>query len=239
MQNPMAISINQRSLLLRVCPPQDKHDWPRARIDRLKNGVRELLPPSSLVRISFMRPNCQHSIEQQDPLLRPGFQATVIGHGAIEVYIQFLENVLQGRWSRHSVPNRKAEPMGLADVVIRILTQDHDPDFVERRQFKGREDFLPGRIDGMESGLVGKKAFQIGKIGLGNLTSENRCPGIGKSEHDAPSLTRPARIQTDCVFTVANASGSDLDSGLGRAGRKKIKKMPSTINPQATAKLMR
>ncbi len=77
-QHMMALPIDKTPLLLGMGAPQQEHHPVAAGIDLLDDPVGKGLPPKMSMRVSLTGLHRQHGIEQQYPLLGPGFEETVI-----------------------------------------------------------------------------------------------------------------------------------------------------------------
>ena len=89
----------------------------------------------------------EDGIEQQHALPRPRNQAAVLGLRAAEVVMQLLEDVDEGTGQLDAGEDRKTQAVGLADVVVGILSEDNDTDIREGGQLQSRENVMVGRKD--------------------------------------------------------------------------------------------
>ena len=73
------------------------------------------------MRISLVGADSQNCIQKHHALIRPFFQISVVRHIAAQIVVKLLVNIYQGRGRIHARLDRKAEAMGLAVAVVRIL----------------------------------------------------------------------------------------------------------------------
>lgn len=111
---------DQGFLVLGVFSPQDEDHGGFPLGQEADDVVREPGPAQGLVGIGLRGPNGEDGVEQQHPLVRPLHQISVVGHGAAQVRLQFLEDVHQGRGSGYAGFYGKTETMGLAWPVVGI-----------------------------------------------------------------------------------------------------------------------
>ena len=64
------------------------------------------------------------------------------GNIQTQLGMNFLENILQGGRDSHPGLDRETEPMGLALSVIRVLAENNDLYFPQRRMREGIENIL-------------------------------------------------------------------------------------------------
>ena len=146
LQNQMLRIRQHRSLLLRRTSPEQKNDRTVLRINRFDDCIRKLLPAFSLMGICLMRPHSQHGVQHQHALLRPFFQITVVWNIASQIIMQLLINIDKRRRHLLSRLHRKAKPMRLMLVMIRVLSQNHDLHLAKRRKMKCVENIIRRRI---------------------------------------------------------------------------------------------
>ena len=78
--------------------------------------------------------------------MSPTFQVPVWRRRDTEIVVEFLENVDERwRWF-NSERNRKAKPMCLARVVVRVLSDDYGLDFIDGTIVEGCKNLRSGRI---------------------------------------------------------------------------------------------
>ncbi len=71
----------------------------------------------------------------------------MIGTRNAEIALDLLVDVLQRRRHRHARLHGKAQPVRLAEAVVRVLAEDHHLHRVERRGIERGEDLRPRRKD--------------------------------------------------------------------------------------------
>ena len=102
-QHQVTIAVNERPLLLGICPPKDKDQM----VAMLRQGpdsrIRKLFPALPLVGTGAMGTHRQGGIEQQHPLFGPTGQIARSRQGSPGIVVNFLEDVLQLRRIRHPV----------------------------------------------------------------------------------------------------------------------------------------
>lgn len=96
----------------------------------------EDLPPLFRVRVRFVFPNCEASVQHQDTAVCPRGQQTAPSRRLLEVWVVLLERfiyVLERGWSGRGWADREAKPVGLIGVVVGVLACDDSLDSVEGR----------------------------------------------------------------------------------------------------------
>ena len=97
--------------------------------------------------VGLMRTDRQHRVQQQHTLPGPVGQISVGGHRYVQRIVQLTKDVFE-RWRRCDPPaNRKTQTVRLIGPVVRILTQNDDPNPIERSVVKRVEDLTPGGKD--------------------------------------------------------------------------------------------
>mmetsp|Transcript_45898 Transcript_45898/g.73461 ORF Transcript_45898/g.73461 Transcript_45898/m.73461 type:complete len:204 (+) Transcript_45898:2082-2693(+) len=167
-------------LVLRVFPPQQKHQ-PRALPGHGPDGgVGEYLPALLGVRVGLVCAHCEAGVEQQHPLCRPLVQVAVRGLGTPHVRAKFLVDILQARWHFASTPrDREAVPRGLSVVMVRVLAQDDHLDASHGAGVEGAED-VAGRWKhlGARAPLAPQKLLQVGPVLLRKLAGQSPAPRL-------------------------------------------------------------
>ncbi len=80
-----------------------------------------------MMGIGLARHNGQTGIQQQNPLLCPRNQASVVWNIASEIRFQFLVDVYKGRRNPDFLLHGKRQPMSLSRPMIGILPQYYHP----------------------------------------------------------------------------------------------------------------
>ena len=123
------------TLLCRSTPCQKDHSMsPLCRYD-VNHLLGELLPPLVRVTIGLMCSDSQTSVQEKNASICPRCQEASLLGRRFELGVVFLDcfvDVQQRRRCRSRRPNREAHSMGLINIVIRVLSKDHDLDFVQR-----------------------------------------------------------------------------------------------------------
>lgn len=109
--------------------------------------VGKKLPADSFVRTGLVFFNSEHGVEQEDAVLGPGAQVAVVGNRNAQVGVEFFVNVLQGGGNAHTFGRRKRQAHGFAGIVVGVLPQDDNFDFVEGRAVKGVKNERPRRVN--------------------------------------------------------------------------------------------
>jgi hypothetical protein len=91
--------------------------------------------------------------------------------------MQFFEDVSQRRRQGLSGKNREAQSVSLADIVIRILAQDHDSNLIQWSQSEGVEDIVFGWEDGLLVSFSFQEVRQVPKVRLCEFGLEGDVPG--------------------------------------------------------------
>lgn len=112
--------------------PSQEHDAPCPRLRHNVNHLlRELLPAVVGVAVGFVSSDREAGVEHQDPVVGPRCQQAAAVRRRVEGRIVLLQrgvDVLQRRRSRVGGTDGEGEPVGLADVVVRVLAKHHDFD---------------------------------------------------------------------------------------------------------------
>ncbi|MNN38170.1 hypothetical protein D3C81_1521540 [compost metagenome] len=157
--------------------PQQEHGAGLVFADHLDDPVGEMLP--TFIGMGRRRgPFHGHGgVEQQHALVGPGLQATVVGDVDVEVALEFLVDVEQRRRRGDARLHRKAQPMGLAGAVVRVLAEDHYLDLVQWSGIERIEDQRPRREDFLAGGVLLAQEFaQFGHVGLVELGAQGFLP---------------------------------------------------------------
>ncbi len=124
---------DQRPFLLGFTSPQYENHRSLLRCNQFDNAVGESLPASSLMRIGLARPNREDRVEHEDALSGPGFQISVIGDPASDIFMEFPIDVPQRERQR---PNGglhgETEAMGMTRGWIGVLAEEQHADLVIR-----------------------------------------------------------------------------------------------------------
>ena len=147
LQNQMLRIPQHRLLHLGRTAPEDKHHRAVDLIQYPDRRIRERLPADAVMAVCLMCPHGQHGVQHQHALIRPLFKIPVIRNRAAEVVMQLLIDVHEGWRDGHLRLHRKAEPMGLSRLVVRILSEDHHLHLFQRSEGKSIENILCRRID--------------------------------------------------------------------------------------------
>jgi beta-N-acetylhexosaminidase len=105
-----------------------------------------------------------------------GSDLSHVGRQLSHVGRQLLEDVRQGGRRRCWWSNRKTQSVRLTGAVVRILTQNHDPNLGEGCQVKCGEDFVDRWIDLVVLSLIVHESLKLIPIRLGQLGLENWIP---------------------------------------------------------------
>ncbi len=134
------LSVYDGPFLLGMAAPKQKHYPLSFTVQTGYHLIGETFPPQVGMRVCLACLHCEHSIEQEHPLLSPGDQMPMIGdHETRDIPGQFFVDVNQRR--RHLNPglHREAETMSLVGAVIGILPEDHHLHLVKFCIFEGVE----------------------------------------------------------------------------------------------------
>ena len=134
-------------LFLRVRAPEYKRDRLRQRRKPLYDCVREDLPAEALMARSLPGLHSQTAVEQKHPPLCPRTQIAAVRRRNAAVSLQLRENIPQRRRQLHAGFYRKRQSIGLSRLMIRILSQDHDPHRLRRRKPERGKQRLARRIN--------------------------------------------------------------------------------------------
>ncbi|MNM73795.1 hypothetical protein D3C81_855360 [compost metagenome] len=116
-------------------------------------------------------------VQQQHALLGPTLQVAVVGNRDVQVALQLFVDVDQRRRRGDARLYRKAQAVGLARAVIRVLAEDHHLDLLQRRRIERIENQWAGRID-LFAGrvLLAQKLAQLMHVGLVELVAQCGFP---------------------------------------------------------------
>src|SRR5581483_7255375 len=89
--------------------------------------------------------NGECGVEQQNALVCPAAEIASAWHAAVEISMQFFEDVAQAWRQRHSLGHRKSQSMRLARTVIWVLSEDYHVHSLQRRELQRTED--ASRVD--------------------------------------------------------------------------------------------
>jgi len=91
----MPLPVHESRLPLRVGAPQDKDNRPRLVIHQPDHRIGEALPALALMRGRKPRLHRENRIEQQHPLLRPGFKISMGRRLKAKIALHFLVDIDQ------------------------------------------------------------------------------------------------------------------------------------------------
>ena len=137
----MFTAIDKRGFLASVTAPKHEYEVLFGVRQTRDNAVGEALPAMVLVRASLMCANCERGVEKQHALVGPAFKIAARRHRRAYVGRYLFENIDERRRHGYAVVDRKTQSMCLIYIVIRVLTQYHNLNLVERTAVEGVEDF--------------------------------------------------------------------------------------------------
>lgn len=171
--------IDHGGFLLGKSSPEEKDQIFALGVELVDRGVGEFFPAFIAVGGGLVGPDGQDGIEKKHPLVGPVLQIAVAGDRHAQVILDFFVHVAQRRRGYDALLHRKAQAVGLSRTVVRILSDDHHLDVVERGGVKGIENVLAGRVNGLASFLFGdQKCFQHRKVGLVEFVREGCLPAF-------------------------------------------------------------
>ena len=113
---------DQWQLILSLASPEYEHHSRWLRGNQFDHTVGELLPPTPLMRVGLMCPNCKDRVEHKDALPGPTFQIAVIGNPASRIVMEFPIDVSQREGQRPDGRlHGETEAMGMTGGRIGIL----------------------------------------------------------------------------------------------------------------------
>ena len=133
-------AVNESSLFLSVCTPEDEHKVFPFVVEGTDCSVGKFFPATALVGAGCMSAYCQGGIEHQYTLFRPTCQVAAGRYGLAQVSLYFLENVLQGGREGNPVVYREAQSVSLSRTVIGVLSDDDHFHPVKRTEVESIED---------------------------------------------------------------------------------------------------
>ena len=145
--------------------------------DHLNDTVGEVLPAFSCMGSSVGALDSEGGVQQQNALISPGLEATVVRNIDVQVAFQLFVDVDQ-RWRRrHTRLHREAQAMRLIRSVIRVLAKDDHFHVIQRRGVQRIEDQWPGRIDFLAGRvLLTQKLAQLSHVGLFEFVTQGVFP---------------------------------------------------------------
>ena len=167
---------DQRLLLPGRRAPEHEHDPFGLGRDRADHCIGEGLPPPPLMGVRLVGANSERGVQEQHPLTGPGREISMKRPRDAHIGVELFEHVDQRRRRRRGRAHREAQPVGLAGSVVRILAQDHDLHFGERREVQRREDLVLRREHRSRDTLCGDERLQFCPVGLGQLGGKHRIP---------------------------------------------------------------
>lgn len=137
LQHAVPVPVDVLDPQARGAAPGQEDDAARAlRGHDVDDLLRERLPALLGVRVGRVRANRQAGVEQQHPAVGPGGQeAGLVGRGPEGRVVDrdALEDVVQRRRGDRWGADGEAEAVGLVDVMIGVLADDHRLNGVEGR----------------------------------------------------------------------------------------------------------
>src|SRR3989344_5206651 len=175
----MLCSIYMSAFGFGVVAPEDEDEILPFFGEFADDRVGKFLPTLSLMRTRCACAYCECRVEEQDSLFGPALQIPLLRQGFeghARICSKFLKNVLK-RWrQRHSLAHRKAKSVSLPRAVVRVLSENHDLHFIERRELKSSENVLRCRIDNSVLVLTFHELPQSLEIILPELIFERLFP---------------------------------------------------------------
>ena len=102
----MLHAVDFRALFNGKRAPQNEHKMLTVFAQVGNHRIGELFPTTALMRTSLVRLNSEGGVEHQHALLCPASEIAACGNGCSCIGVDFLENVLQRWWKRHTVVHR-------------------------------------------------------------------------------------------------------------------------------------
>lgn len=143
-------AIDERLLGDGILPPENEYEVLPLPGESPDDFVGECFPSLLLMRRSLIRTDRKDTVQEKDSLLRPIGQIR-FGSGYSRIALEFLEDIREARLFLVSVRNRKTHPHSGSRRMVRVLSEDHDLDPIERNEVEGAEDILFLR----EAGILG------------------------------------------------------------------------------------
>jgi len=154
--------------------------------------------------------------------MRPAFQVAVGRRRDAEIVVEFLENVHEGGRRLDSERHREAKSVGLARIVVRVLSDDDGLDFIDGAKVECGENLRSGRVHHMVFRVfLQELCLDLLKIRLFELVAEQFQPGFFEFDgHNqvlgyrflgaAPPLVMPAEAGISFTEFVKIATFSPL-----------------------------
>lgn len=176
LEHKMAAGVNQRRLATGISAPENEHQMVAVGRQGTYGGIGELLPSVALMACSLMRPDGQRGVEQKHALLSPSGEVARCRDGSACVIVYLAEYVDQRGRRLNAVTNGEAQAVGLAGLMIWVLTNDDNLDTVERAQIEGVENQRSRRIARAAPVFVTHKIGEFLEIWLLKLAADMLPP---------------------------------------------------------------
>ena len=141
-QDQVFASINKLPFALGIASPKHKDNVRSLIIKGLYSSVREFLPTFSLMTTRFVSFHREGGIKQEYPLFSPMGKVARRRDWFAQIAVEFLINIDQRWWSRHTLLHREAKPMCLIYIMIGVLPDNHHAHFVKRTKVKSTKNML-------------------------------------------------------------------------------------------------
>lgn len=131
----MFLLVDHGGFLLGVVAPQQEDQMIGTEVQVADYLVGEEFPATAGMGSGFVSLDSQSGVQQEDALAGPRLQAAVFGgHKGIGILgSELLVNVPQARGEGAEVAgDREGQSHGLPVIVVRILSEDHHFDLVDR-----------------------------------------------------------------------------------------------------------
>lgn len=143
LQDAVLAGVDRFGLVLGRFPPKQKHHILALSIDRLNDGICELLPAALRMRVRLAVLHCQGSIEHEYSLFCPLGEISM-GRSLLDEFVadKVFVDVFKGRGRRHWFEDTEAESMSLVRLVIGVLANNDHFYVGDRGLSEGIEDIF-------------------------------------------------------------------------------------------------
>ena len=183
LQHQMLRIVYQFFLVPGVPSPEEIHHRPVLSLHRPYYGIRELLPALSLVRIRLVRSHREHGIEEQYTLFGPSRQITGSRYPLSHILVDLFVYVLQRRRDIHTLRHGKRHTHSLSRLMVGVLSDDHRPDTLQRRQMQRGKEHIRRRIHRPRLILILHEFIELFIVFLMKLILESLSPRSGQPCH--------------------------------------------------------
>lgn len=189
MDDGVAGAIDALAFLPGVTAEEEEDHAAALCIDAVDDGVGELLP--ALVGVGSWLGGAygEDGVEEEGALTGPGHEVAVVRRGRAGIVVELAEKVPERRGWGDAGSHGEREAVGLAGLVVGVLSEEHGADGAERGEAEGLEDLAGRRVDGCGGVLAGEERVEVAEVRLRPLAVQNG-PAAGDGREDAGRRVR-------------------------------------------------